>query len=337
MKLWTPIFSAIILIATATSSAFAKDTTWNVGFVRATGTSYMDTLETVPERISAVTNGRLKIKLYDTLVPGTDQPAAVRDGRLDGSFAVNPWLSGEAPIMNYGHLPGLLTDVDEYQDMLDPLLRGEMEKVWSEKYNATQLATAVFETQAIITRKPLHTIADFKGMKTRVHNTESAALIGQLGAIPVSVNFAEIVPALQRGIVDAVMTSVGTVNGGGFPAVAKELSIWRIGTIVTWSFVVNSDSWQALPDDLKPIVEAEFRKIEDEHFASNEAFTQMNIDKLKSLGMNIYEAPPEALEQLFSDKFTKPVYDSWYALNEKTGTDGRELVAKIKALQALRK
>ena len=334
MKLWAFSLSAIATIATAALPAFAQDVTWNVGFVRATGSSYLETLEAVPARMAAATNGRLKIELFDTLVPGGDQPAAVRDGRLDGSFAVNPWLSGEAPIMNYGHLPGLLTDVGEYQKMLDPLLRGEMANVWLEKYNAVQLATAVFETQCIITRDPLHDIADFKGKKTRVHNTEAAALISELGAVPVSVSFAEIVPALQRGIVDAAMTSVGTASGVGFPAVAKELSIWRIGTIVTWSFVVNKESWEALPDDLKPIVQAEFRKIEDEHFANHEAFSQKNIDKLASEGMNVYVAPPEKLEQLFSEEFTKPVYENWYALNEKTGTDGRALVAKIQALKA---
>src|SRR6516225_9549488 len=125
-------------------AASAQQVTWTVGFVNAVGSSYLETLKTVPDRIEKATGGKLKIELYDTLVNGPEQPAAVRDGRLDASFAVSPWLSAEAPYMNFGHLPGLLTEVATYQKMLDPLLRGETAKVWETKYGAVQLMTGVF-------------------------------------------------------------------------------------------------------------------------------------------------------------------------------------------------
>src|SRR5579872_756530 len=139
----------LLLAALAAVSASAQQTTWTVGYVNAVGSIYVDTLKTIPARIEAATKGRLKIELYDTLVAGPEQPAAVRDGRLDGSFAVTPWLSAEAPYMNFGHLPGLLTDVAVYHKMLDPLLREEMAKIWAVKYNAMQLATGVFEEQCV--------------------------------------------------------------------------------------------------------------------------------------------------------------------------------------------
>src|SRR5690348_2712306 len=155
------VVAALALVASVSSSAFAQQVTWTAGFVNAVGSSYVETLKTVPARIDAATKGRLKIELYDTLVAGPDQPAAVRDGRLDGSFAVNPWLSAEAPLINFGALPGLLTDVAVYQRMLDPLLRDDVAKVWATKYNARQLATGVFEDQCIISKVPLHTVGDF--------------------------------------------------------------------------------------------------------------------------------------------------------------------------------
>ncbi|WP_421928602.1 TRAP transporter substrate-binding protein [Neoaquamicrobium sediminum] len=333
MKHWT-----LAACMVSTTFAFAQpvqsqEFTWSIGFVRATGSSYVATLETVPERIAAATDGRLKIELYDTLVPGPDQPAAVRDGRLDGSFAVSPWLSAEAPYMNFGHLPGLLTDIEQYYQMLDPLLREEMASVWRDKYNSVQLATGVFETQCIISRDELRQVSDFKGKKVRVHNTEAASLMSQLGAAPTPVNFAEIVPALQRGVVDVVMTSVGTASGMGFPTVAKDLGLWQVGIVVPWSFVVNTQKWEELPDDLKEVVQTEFRAIEDEHFAAHEGFSQRNIDKLVSEGMTLYEPPQEVLDELFSEENVKPVYDNWYKLNEQTGTDGRALVEKINALK----
>jgi TRAP-type C4-dicarboxylate transport system substrate-binding protein len=320
--------------ALAASVAPAQTTKWTVGWVQATGSSYAETIKTVPARIEAATKGRLKIELYDTLVVGPEQPAAVRDGRLDASFAVSPWLSAEAPFMNFGHLPGLLTDVAQYQRMLDPMLRPETAKVWLSKYKSVQLATGVFEDQCIISKVPLHTIADFAGKKVRVHNTEAAALMSAIGAVPTPVPFGEIVPALQRGIVDVVMTSVGTANGFNFPTVAKHLSIWKIGTIVPWSFVVNEGVWAKLPADLKPVVEAEFRKIEAEHFARHAAFSKDATERLVKAGMTLYVAPPEELAKMFAPKSTDVVYENWYKLNERSGTDGRTLVRKINDLKA---
>lgn len=333
MKSCKTLSFTLAIAMAAPLPSMAQEVTWSVGFVRATGSSYLATIDTVVERITAATDGRLKIDLYDTLVPGPDQPGAVRDGRLDGSFAVNPWLSAEAPYMNFGHLPGLLTDVGQYRQMLDPLLRDEMASVWSSRYNAVQLATGVFETQTIISRDPLRDLPDFVGQKVRVHNTEAATLMNQLGAVPTPVNFGEIVPALQRGVVDLVMTSVGTASGMGFPDVADHLGLWQIGTVVPWSLVINADKWEALPDDLKEIVQAEFRAIEDAHFDAHEGFSQAAIDRLVGDGMELYLPPQEVLDRLFSEENVTPVYEAWYELNERSGTDGRALVAKIEALK----
>jgi TRAP-type C4-dicarboxylate transport system substrate-binding protein len=162
-------FAALVVLAAAFVSApsGAQQITWTAGYVNAIGSLYVETLKTVPARIEAATKGRLKIQLYDTLVAGPEQPAAVRDGRLDSSFAINPWLSAEAPYINPGHLPGLLTEVSVYHQMLDPLLREETAKIWKSKYNARQLISGVFEEQCLVSRVPLHTVADFAGKKSR--------------------------------------------------------------------------------------------------------------------------------------------------------------------------
>ena len=334
VSLATAAFAGFVCAAAVIPARAADTITWNVGYVHATGSSYLATIETVPDRIAKATNGRLKIQLYDTLVKGPDQPAAVRDGRLDASFAVIPWLSAEAPYINFGSLPGLLTAVDQYQAMLDPLLRTEMNKVWNKQYNAVQLMTGVFETQCVLSRDPIHTVADFKGKKIRVHNTEAGTLMAQIGAAPTAINFSEIVPALQRGVVDAVMTSVGTASGMGFASVVKNIGIWKIGNVVPWALIVNKQKWDALPDDLKAIAQKEFRAIEDDHFAAHKAFSQGKIDKLVKDGMVLYEAPQSELDTLFSQKNVETIYDNWYKLNEQEGMDGRALVKKIRALKA---
>jgi len=333
MRRWT-LGLAIVAAAFASSPAAAQQTTWTAGFVNAIGSLYVETLKTVPARIEAATKGRLKIQLYDTLVAGPEQPAAVRDGRLDSSFAINPWLSAEAPYINPGHLPGLLTEVPVYHKMLDPLLRDETAKIWKSKYHAVQLISGVFEEQCLVSRVPLHTVADFAGKKIRITNTSAAALMSKVGAAPTAVPFGEILPALQRGIVDIVMTSIGTANGVGFHTVVKNVSIWKIGTVELWSFIVNEDAWNKLPADLKPVVQAELRKIEDEHYARYASFNRDNLETFAKNGMTVYIAPQAERDKLFARENVDAIYEAWYALNERAGTDGRGLVRKIEAMKA---
>ena len=213
-------------------------------------------------------------------------------------------------------------------------LREATAKIWLAKYNGVQVMTGLFEEQCLISKVPIHKVEDFAGKKVRVHNTEAGELMKKLGAAPTPIPFGEIVPALQRGIVDIVMTSVGTANGFGFYTVAKYVSIWKIGTIVPWSYIVNKDVWAKLPADLKTATQAELRKIEDAHFADTAAFDRKCIEGFTQHGMQVYEAPPDQLAKVFDQKNVAAVYDNWYKLNERAGTDGRALVTKIKALEA---
>ena len=48
----------------------------------------------------------------------------------------------------------------------------------------------------------------------------------------------------------------------------------------------------------------------------------------------VYEAPPEELAKVFAKENVAAVFDSWYALNDRAGTDGRGLVKKIEALKS---
>ena len=50
--------------------------------------------------------------------------------------------------------------------------------------------------------------------------------------------------------------------------------------------------------------------------------------------MTVYVAPPAELAKVFAKQNVDAVFDSWYALNQRAGTDGRDLVKKIEELKA---
>jgi len=321
-----------VLAAGLAAAAGAQDIVWKVGHIEATDSSYLRTVKQMPERLAKATGGRLKLELSSTLVKGAQQPAGLRDGRLEMITGVNPWLSGEAPILNIGHLPGLIADATEYRKVLDAGLVEDFAKIWLDKYNGVMLAHGVFERQVILAKKPILKAEDFKGLKIRVHNTEAAQLMNALGAKPTPVDFGEIAPALQRGVVDAVMTSTGTSHGFGFHSVADYIHYWGIGTAVGWSAVVNKDAWAKLPPDLQDKVKAELKAIEAEHYAEHDSYsdrmTQGQIDK----GMTLIALGSDERAKVFTEDNVKAVYDAWYQLCADRGYDGKAAVAKARQL-----
>lgn len=330
MKLFR--LAAIAIAATAPGLASAQDITWRMGHINAMNSTYLITTMSIPERILEATDGRLKIELYDTLYPGAAQVGALREGKLDIIGGPNNYLSGETPIFGLGHLPGLIDTPTEYAKVLNAFHGENIDKEWDEKYNAKVLAHGMFDRQVIVSTKPIRTVEDFDGLKVRINHYEGGQIVSQVGARPTSVPLSETVVAMQRGVVDAIMTSVGTTHGLGFYEVADFIQEWKIGSSVTWSYVVNKDSWAALPDDLKAIVEREFAEIEEEMFASYDRHSMEMLQAQIDEGMTHIVASSEEVAKLFSEENSKAVYDEWYGRAEAAGYDGQALVARTKAL-----
>lgn len=334
MKRVAPIALAAVFGLACPAAASAQDHVWKMGFIQATDSSYLKIVESIPDRIAKATGGKVTIEPHPTLVKGPQQPAALRDGRLEMTMGVNPWLSGEAPILNVGHLPGLIKDEQEYRKVMEAGLKEDFAKIWADKYNGVMLATGVWEDQVILSNKELRKAEDFKGLKVRVHNTEAAQLMNALGAKPTPVVYEEIAPSLQRGIVDLVMTSCGTSHGFGFYTVAKYISIWKIGAAVGWSAVVNKDAWAKLPLDLQKAVAAEFKAIEDDHYAIHRKYSDEMIQKQVDKGMTLIRASDEEIAKVFSPQNVEAVYDAFYKLAADRGYDGKAVVEKARKIVA---
>lgn len=312
--------------------ATAEEIVWNLGYIQATGSNYAAVTESIPARIAKATNNRLKIELQPTLIPAAQQPAAMRDGRLELINAVNPYLSGEAAIFNIGHLPGLVRDEKDYKKIMEGGIAKDIANVWGSRYNGVMLATGMWDEQGVYSNKPIAKAEDWKGLRVRVHNTEAALLMKMLGASPTPVDFTEMGPALQRGVIDAIMATVGTAQGQGLQTVGKYVEIWKIGAAVGWCLVANKDAWAKLPPDLQKIVADEFTQIEKEHYSDYRSFSDTKLKFLVDSGMKLVAVSDDERAKVFSEANVAAIYENFYKQTAAQGVDGKLLVEKAKKL-----
>ncbi|MGR3425083.1 MAG: TRAP transporter substrate-binding protein [Sagittula sp.] len=308
--------------------AGAQEITLRMGLINVPPTGYGEAMAEVPARIEEATNGRVKVELLPTLIPGGQLASALRDGRIDMIGMVDPYVSGEEPRLNVGHLPGLIRTVDEYKSVYDQYLEGVVTEVWSERYNGHLLAHGLWYGVPIFTREPLDTVEKFKGKKIRVAAATTADVLTQLGAQPADIAFAEQGAALQRGVIDGVATAYGTATMLKLGEMAQYMALWQIADISSWSVVMNNAVWDKLPDDVKPQITEAMRSLTEDRFASYAENNEKKRQALMADGVQWVEISQAENDKALSPDVTGYVYDKWYA-RAPSGVDAKAVAQKV--------
>ncbi|MBD3669141.1 MAG: TRAP transporter substrate-binding protein DctP, partial [Gammaproteobacteria bacterium] len=137
----------------------------------------------------------------------------------------------------------------------------------------------------LFSNKRATTMADFKGMKVRTPGWYMDILT-LLGASVTPLPGAEVYLALERGIIDAAeFSNPGTNYPMGFHEITKyviEPGVHQPSCQL--DVFINKKKWEALPDDLKAIVEICAKETQLWSYAWME---NLNIDAIKQMGKNV--------------------------------------------------
>jgi TRAP-type C4-dicarboxylate transport system substrate-binding protein len=151
--------------------------------------------------------------------------------------------------------PGLVASIDHGQRLAaDPTAH---KLILSLGANKGLHGVAVFMNapSSVIAKAPIRHLADFKGKKIRVlaspFQTEP---IAKLGATPVAMTLADVVPALQQGTIDGAVGGIVVWTPMHFADAAKYVT--ETGQPAVFVVVeVNKEWYESLPPDLQKIVD----------------------------------------------------------------------------------
>src|SRR5262245_41931199 len=257
------------------------------------------------------TNGRVNFEftsLPELGLGGAETIRVIKTGCVDVAEVYGGYVAGELPMLEILEIPGIFPDPETAKKAILAWKPHEA-KILDERANAVLLAMAVYPDQAIFSKKPVHRLADFKGLKTRVHSVALASLVAGLEGEPLTVAFAEVYTALERGTLDAGIT--GTKPGLGLRW--YEVSKYLVGPIAMRPHValsVNKNTWKRLPKDLQAILKEEAEAIvEGKAFEAIEVWNQEGIDKNVEKGMEHQPFSPEVQAAIKEILRTKVVPD----------------------------
>ena len=153
-------------------------------------------------------------------------------------------MAGDDPRFEACDLAGLTLNPDQARAACDAyreVIDRQMQKNWNAKF----LAFGGNTPQVFWCRDVVSGLDSFKGKKVRVFNNTMRDFLGGVGATAVSMAFAEVVPALNNGVVDCGVTGSLSGNTAGWNEVTKSIYPMSLG----WSInvlAVNLNSWNRL-------------------------------------------------------------------------------------------
>jgi len=154
-------------------------------------------------------------------------------------------------------------------------------------------------------KKPIKDLNDLKGVKYRIYGI-GAETYGRLGVSVVTIPGGEIVPAMERGVIEgAEWINCEEDRKLGLHNVAKHYYTPGMHEPVTGGqIIVNGNVWKKLPDDIKEIMKvASVYATVQRNFALNRE-TAVACQTLIKAGVTLHRTPDDILKN-FLDEWEK--------------------------------
>ena len=266
------------------------------------------------KKVNAMSSGDLKIEVLPAgaVVKAFDLLDAVSKGTLDGGHGVVAyWYGKNSAVALWGSGPAFGMDANMVlawhyygggKELLDDLYKGMNMDVVSMLYGP-------MPTQPLgWFKKPITKAADLKGLKYRTVGL-AVDIFKDMGAAVNPLPGGEIVPALDRGLLDAAeFNNASSDNLLGFPDVAKICMLQSFHQpSEQFEILFNKKKYDALPGEMKSIIKyAVEASSADMSWKAIDRYSKDYIDMSEKKGVKFYKTPDAILQaQLASwDKIT---------------------------------
>lgn len=286
------------------------------------------------DAVMADSGGRIKVEMYPSMGLGGRPPELVnqvRDGVVDVTFTLPTLTPGRFPVSEVFELPFVnadaLTMARALQDFHAQHLRD------GEFRDFHMLAMSGSAGNAIHSRRPVRTLEDLKGMKIRTNGSGGVLFLESIGAIPVTMGITELSSALSKGVVDAVILPFEILPAFKLHELAEHhltLDGGRRFNSTVFIFLMNKGRYQALPQELKKVIDANSGVALAEKVARNwDEFELTGEQVVRSRGNKIVALPKADSDRM--EQMAQKAVDRWIVEVKGRGIDGERMVRDARA------
>ncbi|MEE9201659.1 MAG: C4-dicarboxylate TRAP transporter substrate-binding protein [Dehalococcoidia bacterium] len=247
------------------------------------------------QEIEKRTNGLVKFEFFHggTLSKPKEELEAIQVGLGQAGFVVYPYyptklaLGGFSYAVPFGpdKAVTLLKAVDEMYATV-PQLKAQVEG-----YNQKIIWHRVIGDYGIMSKTPVRTVADLKGMKVASIGAYHPKILAAAGAVPVSMPVSQRYQSLQTGVVDGSVLPFDLNKNIRTHELVKYGTILGMGAAFSTSVTFNAEVWNKLPADIQEIILQVGAEASKKYAAENDALGMEAIEEMKAAGVEFIELP----------------------------------------------
>jgi tripartite ATP-independent transporter DctP family solute receptor len=283
-------------------------------------------VESMGKKLEAATNGRLSVQMYASMQLGGEKEA-IEQAQVGALQLARVSVGTLGPViddLNVFNLPFLFRNVAHMRKVIDGDIGTELlDKVTNnDKAGLVGLCWMDAGARSVYTiKKPVHTIADLKGLKIRViGNPMFVDMMNALGGNGVAMGYDQVFSALQTGVIDGAENNPPSYVFDNHYTVAKHYTLTQ-HLIVPEMLVFSRKTWDALAKDDQALIKKFGREAQAEERVLWDKYETAALEKAKAAGNEIIDV---ADKKPFQDA-VKPVWDKY----------GPKYAAMIKRVEAV--
>jgi tripartite ATP-independent transporter DctP family solute receptor len=259
-----------------------------------------NSLQEFKKSIEEESDGRIKIETYPNSQLGAERETleGVQNGSIEMAVISTGPFSGFSKSMMVLDLPYLFKNGEEAFEVLDGEFGDQLYDQLLEDTGMRGLAWGENGVRHMANNvKDIVTPEDLSGLKIRTQENQAHMdMISAFGGNPTPIAFNELYSSLQQGVIDGYENPFSLIVGMKFYEVTKHITLTS-HVYGVYGFVINEDSYQALPKDLQGILNEESQK-----WAEIER--QMNQDQ-EAEGRKVVEENGVTITELNDEQFNQ--------------------------------
>ena len=242
-------------MALAARGAMAQGATWSMATEYSATTVSGEAIAFFADRMAKESSGKIAIAPAYDAPRGLQSAAivlAIRDGQLAAGDSFAGALGRIDPLFLLSSLPFVAIGPAEAHRLLDAARGLYANRFLLEKQRL--LYATPWPASGLWAKKPIVTPADLAGLSLRVYDATGFELFASAGARPVNLSFAETMPRIVDGSIQAVLSSS---NRGADRKLWEHLPYFtEIGYAMPLSFgTLGQSLYDGLPADLRGVVD----------------------------------------------------------------------------------
>ena len=259
------------------------------------------------ELLEKKSGGKHKIKVFNKQALGSEKETVdqVKIGALDFTRVNVGPMNAICPLTQVPTMPFLFHSIDHMRRVLDGPVGEEILKSCE---SAGYIGLAFYDSGArsIYAKKPIKTVADAKGLKIRVQQSDLwVALVSAMGANATPMPYGEVLMGLKTGLVDAAENNIPSFDTARHAEAVKFYSKTE-HSMAPEILVMSKVVYDKLPKPEQAMIRAAAKEsvaFERQKWDEQEAKSLANV---KAAGAEIVEVDKKSFQAVMG-----PVYDKF--------------------------